>query len=172
MSTTGHIPEPGSLEWVLSTNVFNIVLVALILGWVIGKFKLLDAFPQQQAQIRQEVEALEQQKRQAETLLAELKQRTANLSTEIDAILAQAKTAAEGLSQQIITDARVQAEKVIEASHKRIVVEEKAAVQALQSRLLADAVSDARDQLASASDAERRQSVESFLNHLSQVKVS
>lgn len=164
----GH-HEPSLMEWLLSTNVFNIVLVAIILGWVIKKFNVLDVFPQQQQSIQKQVSDLESQRKEAEFELAELKKRTDNLSAEVEQIVSQATKSAEDISAQIITDAQNQANKIVELAEKRIAVEEKAAVQQLQAKLLGEAIQDAQQTLSGISDAEKKQSVEAFLKTLPQL---
>ena len=157
-------------EWLVSTNVFNILLVALILGYLIRRFNLFGIFDTKEAEIRRDVEAIERQKEEALRHLDEVRARTKVLSAEVEEILNQARASAESLSTQILADAKADAEKIIEASKRRIEVEQKAAAKDLERRLMEDALSDARVELSSMEASQRKQSVESFIDTLPSIQ--
>jgi F0F1-type ATP synthase membrane subunit b/b' len=159
------------METLVESNLFNVVLVALILGFLIKKFDLFAGVEGQRSKIAREIEAIELQKREAMEQLNEVKQKTASLTSEVEEILRNAKTSAEGLSIQIVSDARTEASKIVENSKKRVELEQRAAMKELEKRLLNDALYDARSELANnLTAADQKRSVETFLEELSQVK--
>ena len=162
--------EQDFLSWLVSTNVFNIVMMALVLGFLIKKFNLLNVFDERRETVRKEVEALEAKRDEAFAELETIKQKTQNLSDEVEAVLKQAESAASGLSQQILDDARLEAEKIVEASKKRMEMEQRTAVALLEKRLLAEAIQDAQSELAALSDDDKHRSVDSFIDALPQLK--
>lgn len=170
MAEEGH--EHLSLQkWLEESNVFNIVLAAWILGFFIKKFNLLGAIDTQQNQISSEVQAVENQKKEALAQLEDAKRRTANLKAEVNDILKSARESAEALSAQIIADAKSESSKIIENTRKRVELEQRAAIKDLEKRLLNDALLDARSELANSLNAQdQKRSVEVFLGELSQMK--
>ncbi len=157
-------------EWLVSTNVFNILLVAAILSYLIWRFNLFGIFDKRGEEICRDVEAVERQKEEALRHLDEVRARAKNLSAEVEEILSQARASAESLSVQILEDAKADAEKIIESSKRRIEVEQKAAAKDLERRLMEDALSDARAELSSMDAPQRKQSVESFIDTLPSIQ--
>lgn len=162
--------EVPFFEWLISTNIFNILLVAVFLGILIKRFNLLGIFDTRQVEIRRDVETMERQKEEALRHLEEVRARTKNLSAEVEEILNQARASAESLSSQILSEAQEDAEKIIEASKRRIEVEQKAAAKDLERRLMEDALQDARDEISAMKASQRKQSVESFIESLPAVQ--
>ncbi len=158
-------------QWLEESNIFNIVLAALVLGFLIKKFNLLGMIDTQQGQISSEVQSVESQKKEALAQLEDAKRRTANLKSEVDDILKNARESAEALSTQIIADAKSESAKIIENARKRVELEQRAAIKDLEKRLLNDALLEARRELADSLNAQdQKRSVETFLDELSQMK--
>jgi F-type H+-transporting ATPase subunit b len=156
---------------ILESNLFNIVLVALILGFLAKKFNLMGGIESKQAQIAAEIQTIENQKKEALTQLEEAKRRTANLQSEVADILNNARESANSLSSQIIADANAESTKIIEHARKRVELEQRSALKDLEKRLLNDALLDARSELAnSLNAADQKRSVEAFLDDLTQLK--
>jgi F-type H+-transporting ATPase subunit b len=170
MAHEGH--EPLSLmERIKESNVFNIVLVAIILGILAKKFNLISGISTKQSQIAAEVQAIEHQKKEALAQLEEAKHRTANIKTEVNEILNNARESANALSAQILSDAKNESNKIIENAKKRIELEQRAAIKELEKRLLNDALLDARSELAQTlSLPDQKRSIDNFLDELSQLK--
>ncbi len=164
--STGHGEAPDFFTWILSTNVINIVIALFLLGFLVKKFNLLSIFETQQDKIRKEVETLEQQKKTALKELNALKKQTKNLSDEVESILKEAKTSAETLSQQILSDAESDVSKIMEASKKRMEVEQRSAMKALEKRLLIDAIDEAHNELAELPNKDKTRSIETFISNL------
>jgi len=155
------------------SNLFNIVLVAVILGYLAKKFNLMGGIDSKQTQISTEIQAIENQKKQALAQLEEAKRRTANLNSEVNDILNDARESANSMSAQIIADAKTESTKIIEHARKRVELEQRSAMKDLEKRLLNDALLDARSELAnSLSATDQKRSVEAFLDDLTQLKGS
>lgn len=153
------------------SNVFNVLLVAFILGVVAKKFNLFAGIDSHRQKLASEIEAVELQKQKALAQLEEARQKTQNLKTEIDEILDNAKNAAEAMSKQILSDARAESSKIVENAKKRVELEQRTAIKDLERRLLNDALADARAELASQLNAsDQRRSVETFLDELATLK--
>lgn len=159
------------MERIQESNVVNIILVALILGFLAKKFNLIGGIDAQRAKIGDEIQSIENQKKEALAQLEEAKRRTANLKSEVDEILSAARESAEALSAQILSDAKSESSKIVENARKRVELEQRASIKELEKRLLNDALLDARSELANTITAQdQKRSVETFLDELSQLK--
>jgi len=160
--------QGGFWEHILKSNVINIALVLFILGFLVKKLNLLSGIDTQQEKIATEVHTLEKRKREALAQLEETQRRTANLKSEIDAILSQARESAEALSLQILNEAKADSGRIVENARRRVALEQRGAIKDLEKRLLNDALQDARVELAQSLNAEQqKRSVETFLDELS-----
>lgn len=163
--------NPTFWEFILESNVINFLIVVTVLGLIIKKFNLFSGVGTTQEKISQEIEMVEKQKREALNQLEEIKTRTANLKAEVEDILNGAKTSAESLSAQILADAREESVKIVENAKRRMELEQRASIKEIEARLLNDALSDARSELArSLTAADQRRSVEDFLDQLPSLK--
>lgn len=167
-----HAEAPHDLMGaILQSNLLNVIIVLLILGWVIKKQNLLSGIDTQREKIAAEVSQVEQRKQDALKQLEDVKRRTASLKDEVEAILKNARESAEALSAQIIADAKMESTKIVDNAKKRVDLEQRSAAKELERRLLNDALADAREELAKTQTAkDQHRSVEAFLEELSQMK--
>lgn len=161
--------EPSFFEYLVNSNVFNFLIAVIILGWLFGKFGLFNFFGDQRDKIAKDVERVQAEKAQAQARLKQIEARTAGLNAEVDEILSQARQSAETLSAQIIENAREEAGKIVENSKRRVELEQRAAANQLEQRLLQDAIEDARSLLEEnmSQDLQKR-SVEAFIEEMEQ----
>lgn len=153
------------------SNVLNILLVLIVLGVVIKKFNLFASIDTKRQQIADEILIIENRKKEALAQLEDAKRRTANLKSEVDEILNNARTSAETLSVQILTDAKTESTKIVDNAKRRVELEQRSAIKDLEKRLLNDALQDARAELAQSLTADQqKRSVESFLDELTELK--
>lgn len=158
-------------EHILQSNVLNVGLIVVLLGFLAKKFKLFDGIEAQRRKITEEIEAVSAQKQTAMAELTEVKRRAARLDHEVEAILEQARQSAESMSHQILVEAKAEAERLVENAKHRVALEQQAAAKDLEARLLSDALQDARSELASSLTLDdQRRSVEAFLAELPQLK--
>lgn len=166
-----HGPEPFSTAWFNETNLVSFTLVALFLYIVFAKMGVIGKVAGAREKIARDIEAVEEQKQKAQRELDEIQKRVSNLNAEVDGIIADAKKSAGTLTEQILKDARAQAGKIVETAQARVELEQRAAARDLEKRLLTDALSDARADLArSLSASDQKRSVETFIKELSEIK--
>jgi F-type H+-transporting ATPase subunit b len=111
---TAHAAEGTGnlLQTVLHSNLFNVVLVLITLGWLANKFNVGQALTAKQTALATTVQQVEQQKQQAQQALQQLKQRSEQLHREIDQILTDARQSADAAAQHIIANAEQEAERI------------------------------------------------------------
>jgi F-type H+-transporting ATPase subunit b len=166
METTG-----GLWDQIIHSNVLNLLLVLLVIGWALRKQNIGAGIESQRQKIADELQTVEQQKQAALSQLETVKRQTANLQSEVDGILKNAQESAQTISAQLLSDARAEAGKIVDNAKKRVALEQRAAMKNLQARLLTEAVDDAREEMArSLSVADQKRSVEAFLDDLSAMK--
>lgn len=161
----------GLLESLIHSNVINILLVALLLGFLIRKFNLFQGVENRRAQIAAEIQAAEARKAEALAQLEEANRKSKRLKAELDEIMKSAADSAQALSAQIVEDARQEAARIVENARKRVALEQRTAVKDLERRLLSDSLRDTRVELAAAMTPQnQRRSVEAFLDDLARVR--
>lgn len=166
--SAGHHEQSLTLmEKILESNLFNIVLVLLVLAFLVKKFNLVKQLDAQCEQIVADVEVAERQKQEATDKLNEVKKKIANVEQEIHAILEDAQKTGVSISEQLIKNAKQESLRLVENAQKRVELEKASALRQLEANLLRDAVSDARLELKSVFSAqEQANSIEVFLEEL------
>jgi F-type H+-transporting ATPase subunit b len=167
-----HTETSGGIwDKLVHSNLLNLLLVVVVLGWVIRKQNLLSGIETQRSRITSELRTIEHRKQEALDQLQEIQQRTGRLQSEVDGILRNARESAEALSAQMLADARTEAGKIVENAKSRVNLEQRAAMKDLQARLLSEAVADAREEMTrSLSVSDQKRSVEAFLDELPSMK--
>jgi F-type H+-transporting ATPase subunit b len=166
--SAGHAHKALTLtERLIESNVFNVALVLLILGFLLRKFNVAGQLDNQRKQIAADVEAAECQKREALEQLNALKDKVASLDQSVQEILEEARQTGESISRQMIETAEQESLKIIENTRKRLEMEAHSASRQIQAKLLREAVADARLELVSSYDTdEQSASVDQFLAEL------
>ena len=166
-ATHHEAPPLSTIEWLNQTNVVSFLVIVIGLAIIVNKFGLLNKVTDQRHKIIAELDDLEQQKKVAIDKLRDVQVRTENLSTETGQILKDAEISAKALSEQMVATANADVARMVERTKQRIEVEQRAAVHDLQSKLLQEALDEARARLARDMTAtDRTQSVEAFLDNL------
>lgn len=166
-----HDAAPKDLSTQLNeTNTIAFLLVIVFFIWAINQFKLGKTISDSRQRVEDDIKAIESEKEKAVNELNAIKKRTANLNQEVEQIISEAKTTATGMSEKILEDAQEQVGKIVDTAKKRIDLEQKAAVNHLEKRLLNDALADAREELVDKMTAKDQQrSVDAFLDEMSTV---
>lgn len=168
---TAQAGDGSFWEYILNSNLINVLLIALLLGWIIKRYNLFGAIDTQRNKIVEEIEQVERHKKEALAQLEEIQRRSNNLKNEVESILKNARESAEALSAQILADAKNESSKIVDNAKKRVELEQRAAAKELENRLLNDALADAREELANTLTAkEQSRSVEAFIEELAQLK--
>lgn len=164
----GHHEPPSTWARIVESNVFNLIIVLAILAWVLKKVDVGGAFQRSHASLTEAMATAEERRKEAETARKAAEKRMKNLAKETEAILEEAKTNAQRLADEIVAQAKADAETMVATTTKRLAVEETTARQWVERRLLETVVADAQSKLASdMSQAEQRRSVEAFIKELS-----
>lgn len=149
-------------------NLMNFLIVFGFLFWVVKRFKVFSAIDTQHEAIVKALHEAKSQRDDALGQLDEVKRRTQNLNQEVEEILTTARTSAENLAHQIVDDARKESGKILEAAKRRVELEQRSAMKALEARLLNDALQEVRANLTQNLDAAKQErSVDAFLDELS-----
>ncbi|MDZ7373916.1 MAG: F0F1 ATP synthase subunit B [candidate division KSB1 bacterium] len=99
------------------------VLTFLLLLFILKKLAwkpILGALEERERRIQESLEGAEKAKRQAEELLAQQRQMLEAARQEAQEILEQSRKAAEAVRQQILADARAQANQMLEKAQREI----------------------------------------------------
>ncbi|MEB3287635.1 MAG: ATP synthase F0 subunit B [Vampirovibrionales bacterium] len=167
----GELGEQSLWETVLHSNLINFIIAVLLIALLVKKLNVGGMLAGNREKLKSEIESLAAERQKAEAQLAELKRETANLHQEVSTILGQAQATAEKMAAQILEDARRDASALIENSKRRIEVEHHAAAKDIEKRLLADALQDARLELAqNLNSHDQKRSVDDFISELSHSK--
>lgn len=151
----------------IETNLINFFIALALILWLVNKLNVAGKMRDARERLKSEIETLERNKAATQADLQALKQRTSRLNEEVTDIINQAKISAEAMGKQILDTARLDADKILDASKKRIEMEQKSAARDLEKRLLADALQDARLELAqNLNAADQKRSVEAFLQEM------
>jgi F-type H+-transporting ATPase subunit b len=168
----GHgAAEPsGFWDTLLRSNLLNVLIVAGVIVWAFNKFQLGSAVGRQQVLLQKQIDDIEAQKKQALSQLKEVQQQTANLRSEVESILNQARQSADSLSRQMLQEAQLEAERIVEMAKKRVALEERSASKELQARLLEDALAIVRQRLsASLGEDEHQRAMSAFVAEIGQL---
>jgi F-type H+-transporting ATPase subunit b len=162
-------PALGSWAYILQSNVINVAIVALFLGFMLSKLNLGKTINGKQQRVIDEIDSAEVRQKEAETKLDALSKRTNELEAEVQQIINEAKANAERLKTSILEDAETQAEKLRQNALKRLALEEKQRLAETQRRLMDEAVLATKALLENTlSQEDRIQSVEAFIDQLPQ----
>ncbi|MCA9798504.1 MAG: ATP synthase F0 subunit B [Cyanobacteria bacterium HKST-UBA04] len=162
---TAH--QMGLWDMVVHSNVINVALVALLLGWLMAKFQVPGLVDKQRQAVAKSLKDAEAKRDKALVKLEELERRLAKLDGEVAQIISDAEQTASEVAQGIVAQAERDAEKMLAQAQKRAELEQRQAALDIEYRLLIEAVGETRDYLnASLSDQDRQKSVETFLDQL------
>lgn len=112
--------EPG-----LGLMIWTLIAFGLTM-WILGKFAfphIAEFLDKRAAQIREQVEAAERQRAEADELLAEYRQRLTEAREQADDIVARARRAAESTKEEAADEGRRKREELVAASRRDIEAE-------------------------------------------------
>ena len=159
----------GSWEYILHSNIINVVMVAIFLVFIISKLNIGQSIQGKQQRVINEINSAETRQKEAQEQLDTLMKRVNALESEIQGILSDANTNAEKLKATILADAEAQAEKIRQNAIKRLTIEEKQRFSQTQQRLMDDAIAATKALLENTLSTEDKiQSIEAFIDQLPQ----
>ena len=155
-------PEWGLFVWTLITFGLSVFIL-----WKFAFGPLQRVIDERRARIQESMDAAEQTRAEAQSLLEEYKETLAQARGEAEAILERSRSAGEAAKAEIIAQSRAQAERMLGRAHEQIERETRAALQELKAQvaeltLLATAEVAAR----SLSEADQRRLIDEALADL------
>lgn len=105
---------------IVHSNTFNFIVMLLILGWLVSKFKIAESLDVLKNNIIDSIEKAKQEKFDAQKVLSSAQDEVKNLDSEIKSRLSQAEEHAKTVAQRIIDDTENKV-KQIEANIERVV---------------------------------------------------
>lgn len=165
--------HPSLIETIAASNVINVTIVVVFLGYLIHRYKLFSGVDAAQAKI---VEDLQNAEKNREIALKELKDAEEKLShakDEAEKIIKEAENIAIVMKNEIIEKANQDAERIIEQGRKVIENEKKVALSELQKNLTVAALEVAKDNIkTSLDDNWQRKLIQDFVDNLDKVKAN
>lgn len=134
-----HAPRWGDFGW----RVLNLALFVMILWYFLGGLTRR-FFSARRQNIQGTLDDLEQRRARAREHLAAIEKRIANLDAEREAILLESRQQAQNLKQNILDEARRQAEQIVEQARRAAENEGRAALDNLRATI-ADEIVEAAE---------------------------
>jgi F-type H+-transporting ATPase subunit b len=167
----GHQPQ-SPMDFLNTTNVVSVLIVTVFFIWLVKKFNLLKGIQEYRDNIRKDVEAAESQKAQALAELDVIKSRVANLDGEVKTIVSEAEVLAQKVAVQMLDDAKAESNKMMDNARRRMIAQERAISQTIQSQLMRESLNDARLALVHQLDNARQERlIEQFITDLEMVRI-
>jgi F-type H+-transporting ATPase subunit b len=123
-------PDVGLMIWTL--------LVFGISFWILGKFvfpRIAEALDRRQKAIEDSIDAAERTRKEADSILAEYRERLAEARGQADEIVARARKTGEAAESEIVADARAKREEMMEQTRRDIEAETRRAIQEIRAEV-------------------------------------
>src|SRR5919109_4816509 len=133
--------EDSGGSFLVSPNVGLMIWTLLVFGlsmWLLGKFafpRIAEALDRRQKAIEDSIDAAERTRREADEILAEYRQRLAEARGQADEIVARARKTGEAAESEILADARVKREEMMEQTRREIEAETRRAIQEIRAEV-------------------------------------
>jgi F-type H+-transporting ATPase subunit b len=155
-------PDLGLMIWTLI--VFGISM------FLLGKLafpRIAEALDRRQRAIEESIEASERTRKEADSILAEYRERLAEARGQADDIVARARRTGEAAENEIIADARAKREEMMEQTRRDIQAETRRAIQEIRAEV-ADLTVLATEKVTrkSLTDADQKRLVDEALSEL------
>jgi F-type H+-transporting ATPase subunit b len=123
-------PSVGLMIWTLV--VFGIAMLILAkVAWP----RIAEALDKRQRAIEDSIDTAERTRREAEQLLAEYRERLAEARGQADDIVARARKTGETAEAEIVADARVKREEMMDQTRREIEAETRRAIQQIRNEV-------------------------------------
>lgn len=156
------VPEPGLMIWTLITFGVAVLVLSLL------AFKPLQkAIDERRQGIQDSLDAAEQTRIEAQRLFEEYKATLAKVRGESEEILERARATAEHAKTEIMTEAKLQSERVLVRAHEQIERDTRAALRDIRGHI-AELTALATEKVAasSLSEADQRRLIDEALAEL------
>jgi F-type H+-transporting ATPase subunit b len=131
----------SSGSFLVSPNVGLMIWTLLVFGismWLLAKYafpRIREALDKRQNAIEESIAASERTRREADELLAEYRERLAEARNQAEEIVTRARKTGESTEAEIIADARVKREEMMEQTRREIGAETRRAIQQIRSEV-------------------------------------
>jgi F-type H+-transporting ATPase subunit b len=131
----------SSGSFLVSPNVGLMIWTLLVFGislWILGKFafpRISEALEKRQHAIEESIEASERTRRDADKLLQEYRERLAEARNQAEEIVTRARKTGESTEAEIVADARVKREEMMEQTRREIEAETRRAIQQIRAEV-------------------------------------
>jgi F-type H+-transporting ATPase subunit b len=131
----------SSGSFLVSPNVGLMIWTLLVFGislWILGKFafpRISEALEKRQHAIEESIEASERTRRDADKLLQEYRERLAEARNQAEEIVTRARKTGESTEAEIVADARVKREEMMEQTRREIEAETRRAIQQIRNEV-------------------------------------
>src|SRR5215211_4520614 len=135
----GGEEEGGS--FLVSPDVGLMIWTLLVFGlsmYLLGKIafpRIAEALDRRQKAIEESIDAAEHTRKEAEQILAEYRERLAEARGQADDIVSRARKTGEAAENEIIADARVKREEMMEQTRRDIEAETRRAIQEIRAEV-------------------------------------
>ncbi len=155
-------PDVGLMIWTLI--VFGISM------WLLAKLafpRIAEALDRRQRAIEESIDAAEKTRKEADSILAEYRERLAEARGQADEIVARARKTGEAAETEIVAEARAKREEMMEQTRRDIQAETRRAIQEIRAEV-ADLTVLATEKVTrkSLTDADHKRLVEEALAEL------
>jgi F-type H+-transporting ATPase subunit b len=165
--------DSGGGSFLVSPNVGLMIWTLLVFGislWVLGKYafpRIAEALDRRQKAIEESIDAAEHTRAEADKILAEYRERLAEARGQADEIVSRARKTGEAAEHEILADARVKREEMMEQTRRDIQAETRRAIQEIRAEV-ADLTVLATEKVTrkSLTDADQKRLVEEALSEL------
>jgi F-type H+-transporting ATPase subunit b len=123
-------PVVGVMIWTLI--IFGITLVVL---WKVAFPRIAEALDKRQRMIEDSIDAADKTRREADTLLAEYRERLSDARGQADEIVARARRTADAAEAETLAEARVKREEMMAQTRRDIEQETRRAIQEIRSEV-------------------------------------
>ena len=155
-------PDVGLMIWTLLVFGISMYLLAKL-----AFPRISEALDRRQKAIEDSIDAAERTRKEADSILAEYRERLAEARGQADDIVARARRTGEAAENEIIADARAKREEMMEQTRRDIEAETRRAIQEIRSEV-ADLTVLATEKVTrkSLTDADHKRLVEEALSEL------
>lgn len=135
-------------------RLLNFAIFIGIIWYAAGKL-IKRFFAKSREDVVNEMQSLAQKKKDAEARLAEVEERISGVEAECEKILAEGRDQAERMKKQILADAQVQADRIVEQAKRLAEQQGKAELDSLRGRMADAIVAQVEQKLAETLDKDK-----------------
>jgi F-type H+-transporting ATPase subunit b len=139
LPTTPVAASSGS--FLVSPNVGLMLWTLLVFGismWLLSRYafpRISEALDKRQRAIEESIDAAQHTRQEADQILAEYRERLAEARNQADEIVARARKTGESAEAEILGDARVKREEMMEQTRREIEAETRRAIQQIRGEV-------------------------------------